>query len=386
MARARSENADPVADAIPRGMQVASAWSWRILLVAAVVALVLFLIAQLREIVVPLMVAVVVAALLVPFKNFLIRHRWPRWAAIVVAEVGTILALAALIYLVATQVAAGFGDLRDRAVASFMELRRWLEESPLHLTDQQFDQYVAQAWQAIQDDASSLARSALSVGTTFGHVLVGALLVLFSTLFILIDGERIWSWIVRVFPRKARAAVDGAGKTGWATLRSFVKVQILVALIDAIGISVGAAILGVPLAIPIGVLVFLGSFIPIVGAVVTGAFAVFIALVYNGWVIALIMLGVVLLVQQVEGHILQPLVMGTAVKVHPLAVVLAVAGGSMIAGIAGAFFAVPVVATLNVMIKYIAGGRWRPGAPPDDPAVPATPVKRTRTKKDTVTP
>ncbi|AXH35629.1 AI-2E family transporter [Humibacter sp. BT305] len=392
-ARARGAAADPVAESIPRGMRVASAWSWRILLVAAVVALVLFLIAQLREIIVPLLVAVVLAALLVPFKNFLVRHRWPRWAAIVVAEVGTLVAVAALIYLVATQVAAGFGDVRDRAVSSFMELRRWLEESPLHLTDQQFDQYVAQAWQAIQDDASSLARSALSVGTTFGHVLVGALLVLFATLFILIDGERIWGWIVRVFPRRARLAVDGAGKAGWTTLRSFVKVQILVALIDAIGIATGAAILGVPLAIPIGVLVFLGSFIPIVGAVVTGAFAVFIALVYNGWVIALIMLGVVLLVQQIEGHVLQPLVMGTAVKVHPLAVVLAVAGGSMIAGIAGAFFAVPVVATLNVMIKYVASGQWRtdgraPRAPVSDPgSAPRSPRRlRTRSTKDTATP
>ncbi|NUT57326.1 MAG: AI-2E family transporter, partial [Agromyces sp.] len=184
-------------------------------------------------------------------------------------------------------------------------------------------------------------------------------------LFILIDGHHIWRWIVGVFPKRARAAVDGAGQAGWATLQNFVKVQILVATIDAIGIGLGAFLLGVPLAVPIAILVFLGSFIPIVGAVVTGALAVFVALIYNGWVIALIMLGVVLLVQQVEGHILQPLIMGTAVKVHPLGVVIAVATGSLLAGIPGALFAVPVAAVVNVMIIYIAAGTWKgePGPP-----------------------
>ena len=197
------------------------------------------------------------------------------------------------------------------------------------------------------------------MGSTVTELFAGVLLTLFSTLFILIDGKGIWSWIVRVFPRRARAALDGAGKAGWLTLQNFIKVQILVATIDAIGIGAGAAILQLPLAIPIAVLVFFGSFIPVIGAVATGALAVFIALVYNGPVIALIMLGGVLLVQQLEGHVLQPLVMGSAVKVHPLAVVFAVAAGSYIAGIPGALFAVPIVAVVNVMVNYVASGAWR---------------------------
>jgi predicted PurR-regulated permease PerM len=138
-----------------------------------------------------------------------------------------------------------------------------------------------------------------------------------------------------------------------------------VASIDALGIGLGAFFLGLPLVIPISVLVFLGSFIPVVGAVVTGALAVFVALIYNGWVTAVIMLGIVLLVQQIEGHVLQPLIMGTAVKVHPLAVVLAVAAGSLLAGIPGALFAVPLVAVLNVMVSYISSGSWRARAPGD---------------------
>ena len=165
--------------------------------------------------------------------------------------------------------------------------------------------------------------------------------------------------MVRLFPKKARLAVDGSGIAGWVTLTTFVKVQIFVAAVDAVGIGLFAFFLGLPLVIPIAVAVFLGSFIPVVGAVLTGIIAVFVALVYNGPIAALIMLGGVLLVQQLEGHVLQPLVMGTAVKVHPLAVVLAVAGGGFLAGIPGALFAVPLVATVNVMIKYVASGSWR---------------------------
>jgi predicted PurR-regulated permease PerM len=357
--RTTSRRGTDAGEVLPYGVRIASDWSWRVLVITAAVALLAFVIVQLHEIMIPVMVAVIVAALLVPFRDFLLRHRWPRWTAIAAAELSIIAAVGGLLYLVITQMAAGFGNVRDRAILALDGLRHWLADSPLKLTDDQLDGYLVQGWKAVEDSAADLLRSALSVGSTFGHVLVGLLLVLFTTLFILIDGKKIWSWLVRLFPRRARSAVDGAGHAGWSTLRSFIRVQILVALIDAVGIGAGAALLGVPLAVPIGVLVFLGSFIPIVGAVATGVFAVFIALVYNGWVVALFMLGVVLLVQQIEGHVLQPLIMGNAVKIHPLAVVLAVATGSMLAGIAGAFFAVPVAAVLNVMITHVAAGSWR---------------------------
>ena len=139
---------------------------------------------------------------------------------------------------------------------------------------------------------------------------------------------------------------------------SYARIQMFVAFVDAVGIGVGAAIIGVPLALPLGVLVFIGSFIPIVGALVTGAVAVLLALVANGWVNALIMLGIVLLVQQLESHILQPLVMGKAVALHPVAVILAVAAGSYLAGIPGALFSVPILAVANSAIRYIAARTW----------------------------
>lgn len=353
-----------VDDAIPVGMRIAGAWSWRILALAGVIALLIFLIIQLRLIVVPFLVAILLAALLVPLVQFLQRHRWPKWLAVLLAEVGLIGIVTGLVWIVVVEVVRGFPDIQNRTLEFYEGFKGMLLDSPLHLTEAQINSFLAETGQALQDDTSVLLSGALSAGSTFGHALAGILLVLFATLFFLIDGRRIWKWTVRLFPRAARPAVDGAGVAGWKTLTQFVKVQIFVAFIDAVGIGLGAWILGLffggfPLVIPIAIAVFMGSFIPVVGAVLTGTLAVFVALVYLGPLPAVIMLGIVLLVQQLEGHVLQPFVMGVAVKVHPLAVVFAVAAGGFLAGIAGALFAVPVVATLNVVVNYIARGEWR---------------------------
>jgi predicted PurR-regulated permease PerM len=180
----------------------------------------------------------------------------------------------------------------------------------------------------------------------------------------LIDGRRIWFWVLGFLPARAHAPVDAAGRAGWISVGQYVRVQIFVAFVDAVGIGAGAALLGVPLAIPIAVLVFLGSFIPFLGAITTGALAAFIALVYNGPVNALIMLGVVILVNQIEGHVLQPLVMGSAVKVHPLGVVLAVSTGALLAGVPGALFAVPIAASANSIVNTLVQKQWQPGSDP----------------------
>ena len=350
-------------ESLPAGMRLAGAWSWRILAIAGVLVVFGLLVIQLRDIVIPFMVAILVSALLVPFVQLLVRHRWPKAIAVTVTMLGAIAVVGGLIYLIVWQIRVGSSDIQSRSITAWEDFQAWLDVT-FQIDTDEFNDYLAQAWETIQENSSTLWSGALTVGTTAGHFLTGVLLVIFATIFILIDGKGIWNWVVRVFPRKARPAVDGSGRAGWITLTTFVKVQIFVAFVDAVGIGLGAFILGLPfggfpLVIPIAIAVFLGSFIPIVGAVATGTVAVFVALVYLGWVPALIMLGIVLLVQQVEGHILQPLVMGTAVKVHPLAVVFAVAAGAGIAGIPGALFAVPLVATLNVMVTYIASGRWR---------------------------
>ncbi|AYG02601.1 AI-2E family transporter [Gryllotalpicola protaetiae] len=349
----RSES-QKVDDSLPRGVLLASAWSWRLLLIGAAIAVLLFVIVQLRLIVVPVLIAILLSALLVPLRDLLVRAHLPKWIAIVLCMVITIAVIGGLVFLVGQQLRAEAGSLRHQTMASVEALRLWLTGPPFNLTDRQLDDGIRQLTDAIQADTQVLINGALSVGSTVGHVVTGLLLTLFSTLFILIDGAGIWSWVVSVFPKRARPAADGAGRSGWVTLRTFVRVQILVASIDALGIGLGAFFLGLPLAIPVAVLVFLGSFIPIVGAVVTGTLAVFIALVYKGFWFALVMLAIVLFVQQVEGHVLQPLIMGTAVKVHPLAVVLVVTAGSLLAGITGALFAVPFAAVLNAMIGFLS--------------------------------
>jgi predicted PurR-regulated permease PerM len=352
-------------DAVPRGMRIAGAWGWRILVIAGVTALAVFLVIQLRLIVIPLLIGVLVAALLTPLVNFLHRHKWPRGLAIAAAVLGALVAVSGLLALAIWQISRQFGEVRDRTVQSFDDLKEMLLQSPLHVTEADINAWIQGLFGSIQQDSQVLVSGALSIGSTLGHVATGLFLSLFCLLFILIDGRGIWRWVVRLMPRRARSAVDGAGTAGWSTLTNYARTQILVATIDAAGIGIGAFALGVPLAAPIAVLVFLGAFVPIVGAVVTGAVAVFIALVYNGWAIALFMLGIVLLVQQVEGHVLQPLLMGSAVKVHPLAVVLVVAGGTLLAGIPGALFAVPIAAVINVMVRYVASGVWKtPGLSP----------------------
>ncbi|MCU1416441.1 MAG: family transporter [Schumannella sp.] len=366
------------------GMRIAAAWSWRILVVAALIALVGLIVAVLRDVAVPVFVAILLSALLVPLKNWLIRHRWPRGLAVAVCELGLLVVIAGLITVVVIFVRRGFPQLQDQTTAKYSELVAWLSGEPFNLSGKDIDAYVQQALDALNASSGTLLTGALTVGSSVLHVVAGALIALFTTLFILIDGRGMFNWIARLFPLRSRAAVVGAGEAGWVTLKAFVQVQLLVAFIDAVGIGLGAFILGLfyggfPLVIPIAIAVFLASFVPVVGAVATGVFAVFVALVYLGPVPALIMLGIVILVQQLEGHVLQPLIMGNAVKVHPVAVVLAVATGGFIGGIPGALFAVPFVAVLNVMVGYIARGEWRTNPHPSvADVVPSTkgPVAR----------
>ncbi|WP_347344768.1 AI-2E family transporter [Microbacterium sp.] len=352
------------ASSVPRGLRVATAYAWRFAVIALAIGIAIWIVIQLKLLVIPLMIAILVTALLWPAFTWMLRRRVPRWLAIVVSILGTLAIVGGLVFLVVWQITREWSSVQERTVAAVGELRQYLIDGPLHLTPGQIDDLLAQAWSFLQEQAALLWSGALALGSTVGHVVAGTLLALFILLCILADGGGIWRWTVGLFPRKARAATDGAARAGWVTVVNYARTQLLVATIDAVGIGLGAFLLGVPLPIPVAVLVFLGSFVPIVGAVVTGALAVFLALVYNGPWIALWMLVVVLGVQQLEGHVLQPLLMGSAVKVHPLAVVLVVAGGAMIAGIPGALFAVPLAAFANVVGVYLSRRAWETGDSP----------------------
>jgi predicted PurR-regulated permease PerM len=273
-------------------------------------------------------------------------------------------AITGLVGLVVEQILRDWTSLQDKSVQAYDNFIIWLVDSPLHITELQLNQWWTDLADQLNLNSAWILSGALSISSSLGSVLVGAGLALFALVFFVHDGERIVRWLINLLPQDARAPVAGATQRGWVTLTNFVGVQIFVAVVDAIGIGLGAFFLGLPLVIPIAVAVFLGGFVPIIGAFIAGGLAAFIALVYEGPVAALIMVVIVLAVQQLEGQILQPLVMGAAVKIHPLAVVLAVSAGGFLAGIPGVLFAVPVVAYLNVFISYLANKEWV-----SDPAV-----------------
>ncbi len=347
-----------VEESIPVPVEIAAQWAWRILAVTAVLVVFGVLVWELRAIAIPFMLAMLVSALLAPFKSFLIAHHWPRWLAVVVALVLGVVIIVGLIYVVVVEVRHGLPHLEKQTVEAYANFRSFLEQPPFNITKSQYTTYVSNIAAAI-NRTGAFTSGASTVAKTAGDVLTGTLLTIFATVFLVLDGGRIWGWVVRLFPRRARVAMVGAGAVGWRTLTIFIRVQLLVAAIDAVVIGVGAVILGLPLAIPIAIIVFLAAFVPVVGAVVSGAFAVLVALVFDGPWTALIMLIIVLGVHILEGNFLHPFITGSAIRVHPLAVVFAVAAGTFVAKIPGALFAVPLVAVVNAMVLYLASGDWR---------------------------
>lgn len=343
---------------IPYGIRIAASWAWRLGLMLLMAGALIWLLGRISFLIIPVMVAALLAGLLSPVVRWLRSRHLPNGAAVAITVVGFIGVIVGALALVGRQLASGFGELWSQALTGVKQVQDWLADGPLHLTADQIDQYIKEASTALQDNSSSILNGALSFGSTAGHFAAGMVLALFILIFFLLEGDRIWAFLVRLLPKKARAAAFGAGRRGWGSMVSYARIQMFVAFVDAVGIGAGAAIIGVPLALPLSVLVFIGSFIPVVGALVTGAIAVLLALVANGPVNALIMLAIVLLVQQLESHILQPLVMGKAVALHPVAVILSVAAGSYLAGIPGALFSVPILAVANSAIRYIAARTW----------------------------
>jgi predicted PurR-regulated permease PerM len=269
-----------------------------------------------------------------------------------------------IITLVIERFSAGFTDLADQVSVGIGQVQTFIVRT-FPITKGQLERAVTQVQETLVDNQDMLASGALTTATTVGEVFTGIVLALFTLFFFLKDGRTIWLWIVGLFPRDARAYLDEAARRSWRTLISYVRATVAVALVDAIGIGTGLAILSVPLVIPLAALVFLGAFIPIIGSFLAGTVAVLVALVSKGPITALIALAVVVLVMQVEGHILQPLLLGRAVRVHPLAVVLAIAAGLLIAGIFGALIAVPAVACANVAGTYLS--RRLEGPRPPEP-------------------
>jgi predicted PurR-regulated permease PerM len=304
--------------------------------------------------VLPVVIALLIAALAAPVLGWAQNIGIPRKLAALLIVLFGIGFIALLITFVGNQVASGVGDLSKQVDNGISQIRDWLRDGPLHVTDSQISSALDRAQEQISNYSQDAVGKVTEVGTAVGHVVAGIFIVLFSTYFFLADGPLIWAWLVRLFPRAGRLRADSSGRVAWQSLTQFVRATVLVAGTDAIGVMLGAWILGVPFVSAIGVLVFLGAFVPLIGAFVSGTVAVLVALVAVGPVKALIMFGVVVGVQQLEAHVLQPFLMGRFVSVHPLGVIIAIALGVIVAGIPGALIAVPLAASLNAVVQHLA--------------------------------
>ena len=324
-----------------------AAWAWRLLVILAAAVALLWVIQKLEIIVVPVLVALLLSALLLPVVDWLDQRGLPRGGAVALVLLGGFAILGGILAFVILQFIDGLPGLTEQVTQSIESTRRWLINGPTHLRSEQIDSAGNAAIEALHNNQARLTSGALSTAATVTELVTAAVLVLFTLIFFLYGGRNIWQYVLQVIPSDVRARVHEAGNAGYGSLIGYVRATFLVALTDAAGVGAGLAIMGIPLALPLASLVFLGAFIPLIGALISGLLAVVVALLAKGIVYALMTLGVLIAVNQVEAHLLQPLVMGRAVSIHPLAVVLAIATGGVLAGIVGALLAVPTVAFLN---------------------------------------
>lgn len=356
---------DPVTAAVPFGVRVAGAWAWRILLLCALLYVFGKAFAMLSIVAVPVVVALLLCAALHPIAVWLQIRGVPHALAVVLVLIGGILVVAAIVAVVVKAFINGLPDLSSRVSNGIDDFEHWLIHGPLKLSSKDVTKYIDSLKGFVTNHKDALTSGAVSTAVTIGHIVTGAFVTFFTLLFFLLDGRRIWTWVLNLAPQSTRAPLDGAGLRSFSTLVSFVRATLMVAFVDGAGIGIWCAILGVPLALPLGALVFLGAFVPMVGAVVSGIVAVIVALVAKGFLTAALVLVGVLAIQQLEGHVLQPLLLGRAVRVHPLAVVLGIGTGVVLAGIVGAIAAVPTIACLNVAVQYLKH-YYDPAAPRAD--------------------
>ena len=341
-------------DAVDPFVRKAAEWAWRLLVILAAIVALLWLVERLKVIVVPVALAVILTALLLPAVDWLDRRGAPRGGAVALVLLTAFAVFGGIMTFVVSQFVSGLPSLTEQVTRSIDNATTWLIEGPFHLSHGQIESAGDAAVKALRDNQEKITSGALSTAATITEIITGALLMLFTLIFLLYGGRNIYTFLTTIVPAGTRQRVRDAGRAGFNSLIGYVRATFLVALVDAVGIGTGLAIMGIPLALPLASLVFIGAFIPLVGAVITGFLAVVVALLAKGVVYALITLGLIIAVQQLEAHVLQPVLMGRAVSIHPLAIVLALATGGVLAGIVGALLAVPVLAVLNSAIRVLA--------------------------------
>lgn len=341
-------------------IRVTADYAWRLLVIGTVVFFAVRLLSKLSIAVVPFVVAVLVSSLLHPLASRLRRAGLSRGVSTIVTMLTAVVVLGGLITLVVLRAAQQAPQLGDEINNLLPQIKHWLITGPLKLNPTTVNNLNTTISNDVTKNSSAVASTALSTGKAVLEFLEGLLLVLFVSIFLVYDGDRVWAFLLKGVPVPARPAVDAAGHAAWNTVSYYIRGTLIVAVFHGVVVAITLTILGVPLAFPLAVLVALGSFVPLVGAVLTGVLAVGVAGLSQGLFAAIVMIAVLLLDNQIEAHILQPFVVGRYVRIHPLAVVLSLACAALLFGIVGAVIAVPVVATINSAVRAASAVASRP--------------------------
>lgn len=337
---------------IAAGFRALARFAGRLLIILAAVAAVLWLIGKFWVGVLPLLLALILATVLQPVSHALRRYM-PNGVAALVSVLGGFLLLLGVLSAVIPSIMSQSGQLTDRAVTGITQVQDWLAGEPFNIQDQQIDKAVQQLTAKMQEASGQIAEGVFTGASAVASAFVTGLMTLVLTFFFVRDGDKFLPWLSRLSGRSTAPHINALGRRLWQTLSGYVRSQALIAAVDATLIGLGLLVVGVPLWLPLAILTFMGGFIPIVGAVSVGALSVLVALVTVGFTKALIVLLIVLFVQNVEGNILQPIVQGKAMELHEGIVLLAVAVAGSMFGIAGAFLAVPVAASVVVVLRYL---------------------------------
>jgi predicted PurR-regulated permease PerM len=332
---------------VPGWLQTAAAWSWRLLLLAIVIYLIARLLGILYIVVVPCVAALLLTALLQPLTSRLRRAGLPTLAATWVTLLIAAAVLGGLVLLVADRVSADYPTLLAETKHTTAQVQSWLAGPPFHLKNNNVQKFLNNIPSYLNKHRTLVEGTVVTGGKIASEFFGGLVLMLFVTFFLIKDGERIWNWLLGARRTPTARRVDRAGRAGWLAVVYYMRGTVAVAAIHALVVGVALWVMGVPLAVPLAVLVFLAAFVPLVGLLVAGALAIVVTLATKGWVDAVILLGILIVEDQLEAHLLQPQVVGKMIRLHPLAVILSLAAGGVLAGIPGAVVAVPVVAVIT---------------------------------------
>jgi putative heme transporter len=328
-----------------------------LILIGLAIVLGLWVLAQLRVVVVPVLVSLLLATFLVPPVELLRRHRWPSAIATLVVMLLSIAALAGAIWLIAPLFIDQFDQLETTVDEGVEEVVNWLVQGPLDLERREIDEAVEEGLDSLRAHAGDIGQGVLSGASLLAELIAGLLLLVVLVFFFVHDGRRMWEWTVTLAPERHRELIDGAGREVWKSTAGYMRGVALIAVVDAVLIGIALAIIGVPLVVPLMVVVFLGAFIPLVGAFVAGAVAALVALISEGPLAALFVVAAITAIQQIEGDLLYPNIVGRVIKLHPVVILLVLTAGTVVAGLLGALLAVPVAAAIWTAVDYVRRDR-----------------------------